>query len=177
MGEFFKGWRRKTGAATLVMACMLMGGWVRSEISEDTIILSDEHGRTIIETHSLLGIVHFSTWNLDWSECRLFSHYSDEIEESGPQSGEGVDRLLYWEAWKEDWLPNNPNMGRWKWLGIEYYVNYQDDDRQEMSFYGYLVPYWLIVTPLTLLSTYLLLSKPCKSTTKKSTEPIMIEGT
>jgi len=30
MGEFFKGWRRKTGVVTLVMACVFTGGWVRS---------------------------------------------------------------------------------------------------------------------------------------------------
>jgi len=30
MREFFHGWRRKIGVVTLVMACVLMVGWVRS---------------------------------------------------------------------------------------------------------------------------------------------------
>ena len=30
MREFFRGWRRKLGCVTLVMACALMGLWVRS---------------------------------------------------------------------------------------------------------------------------------------------------
>lgn len=30
MREFFKPWRRKLGVVTLVMACLLMAGWVRS---------------------------------------------------------------------------------------------------------------------------------------------------
>ena len=32
MREFFKPWRRKIGVVTLVMACVLMAGWVRSEM-------------------------------------------------------------------------------------------------------------------------------------------------
>ncbi len=30
MREFFRGWRRKVGCVTLVMACGLMGLWIRS---------------------------------------------------------------------------------------------------------------------------------------------------
>ena len=30
MGEFFSGWRRKIGVVTLVTACVLMAGWIRS---------------------------------------------------------------------------------------------------------------------------------------------------
>jgi hypothetical protein len=35
MGEYFKGWRRRLGVVTLVMACVFAAGWVRcSLISE-----------------------------------------------------------------------------------------------------------------------------------------------
>ena len=30
MGDFFKPWRRKIGVVTLVFACLVAGGWVRS---------------------------------------------------------------------------------------------------------------------------------------------------
>ena len=30
MRDFFKGWRRKVGCITLVMACLLISGWLRS---------------------------------------------------------------------------------------------------------------------------------------------------
>ena len=30
MGDFFRGWRRKAGLVTLVMACVLAVGWMRS---------------------------------------------------------------------------------------------------------------------------------------------------
>jgi hypothetical protein len=39
-----------------------------------------------------------------------------------------------------------------------------------------LVPYWSFVIPLTLFSSFLLLSKPLKSTSEKITEPVNTEG-
>src|SRR3954462_3489874 len=40
MREFFRGWRRKLGVATLVMACVFAAGWVRSLFHRDNINLS-----------------------------------------------------------------------------------------------------------------------------------------
>ena len=39
------------------------------------------------------------------------------------------------------------------------------------------VPYWSVVIPLTLLSAFLLLTKPHQSTPKKCTEPTTEEAT
>lgn len=39
MREFFSGWRRKVGCGALVMALVLMGGWIRSRVVQDQIIL------------------------------------------------------------------------------------------------------------------------------------------
>ena len=44
VGDFFKGWRRKAGLATLTMACVLMVGWMRSRVVSDEIMLTI-HGR------------------------------------------------------------------------------------------------------------------------------------
>ena len=38
MRELFRGWRRKVGLATLVMACLLMGAWARSYAVRDQIV-------------------------------------------------------------------------------------------------------------------------------------------
>src|SRR4051794_19488286 len=40
MRDFFKGWRRKLGCVTLVMACVFMAGWVRSIGISDWITLN-----------------------------------------------------------------------------------------------------------------------------------------
>ena len=37
MGNFFRGWRRKLGVVTLLLACVAMGGWVRSLVIKDRI--------------------------------------------------------------------------------------------------------------------------------------------
>ncbi len=43
MREFFHGWQRKAGVATLVMACLVTSVWLRSLTYEDTFRLS-QHG-------------------------------------------------------------------------------------------------------------------------------------
>lgn len=58
MREFFRGWRRKVGCVTLVMACVLTTGWVRS--------IGQSHavqfplGRQIAQTiESTMGVIVF----------------------------------------------------------------------------------------------------------------------
>jgi hypothetical protein len=37
MSGFFYGWRRKTGVVTLLMACVLMGAWLRCRSRDDVV--------------------------------------------------------------------------------------------------------------------------------------------
>ena len=39
MGDYFRSWRRKIGVVTLGMACVFAGGWVRSFIIADSVIV------------------------------------------------------------------------------------------------------------------------------------------
>ena len=39
LGNFFHGWRRKLGVVTLVLACVFMGGWMRSQFQFDDLEL------------------------------------------------------------------------------------------------------------------------------------------
>jgi len=48
MGQFFKGWRRKAGAVTLVVACVFMAGWVRSLYVEDCFYITTSHRDDIV---------------------------------------------------------------------------------------------------------------------------------
>jgi len=41
MREFFRGWKRKTSVATLLMACGLTVGWIRSYDTVDSINIVD----------------------------------------------------------------------------------------------------------------------------------------
>ena len=70
MGEFFNGWRRKTGCVTLVMACLLTDGWILSA------------SRTDIANFRLLGKQHIVS-----------------SEEQSIQWGAEVPHTILWDVW------------------------------------------------------------------------------
>jgi hypothetical protein len=62
MSEFFKGWRRKTGCVALVMACVLMGMWVRSRYLVDelsALMPLDVNNYTLM---SYSDCIHMTVW-------------------------------------------------------------------------------------------------------------------
>ena len=126
MGEFFRGWRRKVGVVTLVMALVAMVGWIRSGFV-------DEWVAVCLGERTLFVLV--STW-----------------------------RGLSLESWPG--MP--PDSPPFLWRSNQH--NPSDgltpDDGQLR------IPYCFIVIPLTLLSAFLLLTKPRKSIQKKTDEPI-----
>jgi hypothetical protein len=38
VGDFFKGWRRKTGLVTLAMACVLTVAWMRNYANRNQVV-------------------------------------------------------------------------------------------------------------------------------------------
>lgn len=71
MWEFFTGWRRKTGAATLVLALALVGVWARS-------FLSTNDSFRVWENHSLYSHNGFISWNIqhvDHSNLDVFGAF------------------------------------------------------------------------------------------------------
>jgi len=152
MGDFFKGWRRKIGCVTLVMSLVFMMGWIRS--------------------HGLRDSVFFPT---------------GKITESCVFSGEGfvgwanvlVNNPAYQPKvhWAFGGPPNvshtlnQPSVRiKWNWCGVFAYDFYTIGEA------SWILPYWFIVCPLTVLSAFLLLPKRKKSPPKKLTEPIPTEG-
>src|SRR5882757_6755381 len=73
MGEFFRGWRRKIGVVTLVMASVLTVGWTRSLTLHDCVDWNGTPWRYLAE--SCFGRLHFSsTCHLDYaSKFNCFS--------------------------------------------------------------------------------------------------------
>lgn len=65
MGEFFKGWRRKTGLATLLIACVLLAPWVRTWPASEGYLLHIEFRPSKIDfsfertDHVESGYTHF----------------------------------------------------------------------------------------------------------------------
>jgi len=147
MGGFFKGWRRKAGCVTLVMTLAFMGGLIRSlSITEEVNFASSPYSIEVIRSQD---------GHIIWvSHSDLASPYVPRF----PQwfSGEFhelhtffVDPEIAWRT--RSWLFAAGSLGQWTIFWV--------------------IPYWLIVLPLTLLSAYLLLVKPQVAKPQKTVEP------
>lgn len=147
MGGFFKPLRRKIGVVTLLMACVFTGVWVRSlrtsdqltlmKWNETSYVMASEHARIVFGRLSNAGISGIIGPYLDVPH--------DQIVSGG--------RLLHAADLKVEW--------RRQAYGFELGKRTRQEPRSsgtiELRFL--IMPYWSIVTPLTLLSVWLLLSK------------------
>lgn len=130
MRDFFKGWRRKVGCVTLVIACVLGIVWGRSYFIEDRFAFTKGDYRYAVGTGP--GSV---TW-----DCWL---------NNPPMSGIG---------WSSDWRnlqgPVQPRPA--------YYRAPPESALGQVQYESRSRPLWPYAVPLTLLSGWLVLSKPRK---------------
>lgn len=75
MREFFRGWRRKMGCVTLVMACALMGLWLRSGVIDD--LISFEYAGVDYMVLCQDGAISVGTSNSKSPSLFSFGHFSD----------------------------------------------------------------------------------------------------
>jgi len=169
MREFFKGWRRKLGVVTLLMACGLMAGWLRSQSVLDRFFFSQQHSM-----HPMLSMDGVVSWRIltpfgenlssGWSERPKW--ISSELTQNSINNYK-----LYWDDGDVHW--------HWQCIGFDFGAasferlsqvpgNANWMRREEI----WQIPYWAITIPLTLFSLWLLVWKPRKSTPKKIIEPI-----
>lgn len=150
MWSFFRGWRRKAGVVSLVIACIFASGWVRSFATTDWLSLSTRGPARsplkFVSSEASVAILtrRFPTLTermraFDLSVPDWYSRPAVNIE---IQPG-------HWFTW------------HWKLWGFGYATEKGLFNKQS----GYLLvmlPYWFLVFPPTLLSAYLLLWKPRK---------------
>lgn len=136
MHTFFHGWRRKAGIFTLVMACVVMAGWLRS------LFVFDLVGIHFGALHSLGIESKRQSLCVTWSEDTPAITTKTIIWLTLPPSIEGTD------------LPDDYKIGEFAWL-----INMDDEHP-----HGIIVaaPYWSVTIPLTILSAYLILWRPRK---------------
>ena len=157
MGEYFKPWRRRFGLMTLVMACVFLGLWVRSlAIYDCAICYCGLHTR-----HTVFSASHFIGYQYIYE--RLPERHPIFVRtnwgSNTPADGAShlfADTRITWH---------------WRWYGFsdcEYLENRLNGCRCRI----WIAPYWSIVIPLTMLTAFLLLSKPRKSTSDKLDEPV-----
>lgn len=143
MPTYFKPLRRKIGLTTLVVACVFAVGWIRSTVTFDNLIVNyrgsiyaigSRSGKTTWSHMTVLGLPNFElTANRPFisRQSRAASEYNDSPVPFGHI--------------------------RRNWNGFEY-LHWDDMTDEPTRKTRWIIPYWSIVIPLTLLSAWLLLS-------------------
>jgi len=161
---YFKPLRRKIGIVTLLLACVFMGGWVRSSFFIEGVYFPLEMKRSA----SLESYASSIIW--------MSQHGSD----SGPYPEFHSRRI----SDIDDRVFENP-LFQWRWQLCGFGFGNTVDGPKQVGNQIVIVPqitlavipYWSINIPLSLTSLWLLLSKPCKSIQKKINEATNAEGT
>lgn len=144
MRDFFRGWRRKIGCVTLVMACMLMGLWMRSDTTMDQLSYSPY---SVISIRGRIAAICDGR-TIPRNSQIFITHSAAEINNFQPDAYGNCPR------WWETQQPSE----RWDFAGYHLARNRQDSSPSfEIGF-----PNLSITIPLTLLSAYLLLWTPRK---------------
>ncbi|MDB5345400.1 MAG: hypothetical protein JWP89_3777 [Schlesneria sp.] len=156
MWSFFHGWRRKAGAVTLVMACAVLGMWLRGRLYSDSIICRVASHQAIAIALDERSLQWISLSESDKSPKRQF------VKDSQGRMQATAEYLIDPKL-KIDWdfgSTERPPM-----LEASYWLDWNDfrfgiatGDLGETRILT--MPYWTIVIPLTLLSAYLILWKP-----------------
>lgn len=141
MVEYLSGWRRKVGVVTLVMACVLAVGWVRCQSTFDSIRIPMALRRWI-HVDSRGGRLYLSDNSLAQGKVQF------RWEVTSPNSDES--RIMFRAS---DLSVHLLGMG----IGT---LDRPANPLKPTVKFAVIVNYWLLVIPLTLLSSYLLLSKP-----------------
>lgn len=154
MGGYFHGWKRRIGILTLLMACVITAGWVRNSFFIESILVA--FGRTSAAW----------LWSSDSALCLETHQIDDDVQlDDFPVFPQFFSRN---RNFSEDSIWRNIEdplfLLHRKWCGFGFDVN---DDSTIRT----VVPYWSLVLPTTLLSAWLLLSKPRQSTSKTIIEP------
>ncbi len=168
MYTFFHGWRRKAGVVSLVMACMLTAGWIRSLRMIDRIDLrwADDYSATVslLSMEGCLGCMN------GFQHDREISDRTEEL-----LTHNLVTRFPEWHSYRIDGimspLPETSRfespLAKWCWHHLRVGAGREVGVLAGGSFFrgtDWVVPYWLVVLPLTMLSAYLILWKPRKRT-------------
>ena len=144
MMDFFRGWRRKIGCVTLLLACVFMIAWMRSLLFLDYISLTG----WIVPGEKSSWIIASSEAGLEWE--RRWDEFESKREIQ-----------IEWYSIAHRMNHRTPRSGRydtdshWEFWGFQTDKSETDGDCS----CNWVVPYWSAVLPLTLLSAYLLFSK------------------
>lgn len=162
MPEFFQGWKRKVGCVTLAIALTCSVGWVRSIKNRESLYLTISNVRiAVISVDGRLGVLSVSHSNslekgFVWVTLPTASVY-------GLQH---VDAALLFNVGQGS---GSVFRSRWQFIGFDCGIIERQFIPMVQTQYLF-APYWSIAIPLTLLTTWLLLSKPPNTTAVRADE-------
>ena len=184
MREFFTGWRKKIGAVTLVMALMIVAVWIRSFRSTDIVNLHSIPNTSLMFISERSGIVFL------WMNNEAPQFTDGRLDDSYVLLGQNLrlNQIMPRELqpeWKFEWLGfqygNARDVkGAAAWVADIHEVfgsTVKASDFKGLIASVLVIPHWSVVMPLTLLSAYLLLSKPRIATSKTVADFITSEET
>ena len=153
MREFFRGWKRKLGVVTLMVACVLTGGWIRS--------LTHAESVRFVSGEKTDEIWLSGEGKIAWLRNQHSSHIS------GPPE---------WRSDPAYFFNSYFTFGKvtWKWRFLSFSATERLDDGSGVRKVCYIAPYWSIVLPMSLLSAWLLLSKTTNASASANIGAVII---
>lgn len=144
MFEFFRGWRRKIGCVTLMMALALTGVWLRSENVADEIRFTiGQRRHLIMSRHEKLS---WWGWNAG-DATEFYAPYMSRKLIPIPRENRLPRGAFNGSAFRE-----GPSDLTWALFDI--------DDTGTFEVKMWMLPHWQIALMLASISAYLLFSKP-----------------
>ena len=115
MREFFRGWKRKVGVLTLVMALVATGGWVRGQSYWDYVFIVSQSGSNGGSLH-----FHSSRQGLTWGKVE---HFIDATTYGASsfrvfRDTQPIDQLVL--SHLEMMVGPETIDWRWKWGGFDF---------------------------------------------------------
>lgn len=166
MRDFFRGWRRKVGCVTLLIALMFMIVWGRSYFYEDHIWIAFSRERAIA-VHTAVDRIAISG---EWQEAngrQSVTAAGATMIETKFDASKCFDWVAVPTEHSADYDPWGVTHWYWSWGRF----GYGEWDDGTLGFRMLVVPYWILILPLSLLSGYLILWKPHRALLPASEGP------
>ncbi len=165
MGNVFQGWRRKTGCVTLLMALTVLAAWGRSQISADTFSIPLAGGIQYQASLRQTDFCLIKTRTVELKTNEFVTYLDGDFFVS-------IHREPIDEKQSQETVESQPdgNVG-------EHVMSITGPTSVLIDCGQTVIPYWYLMTPLTLISAVLLLTKSRVTAPRQSVEPIKEKNT
>ena len=155
MWEYFPGWRRKFGLLSLFLAIICLSVWMRSHFAVDRFILNSNLRLIFVSGGGSFCVINAHSGRATVNGNKSIIAYFTPAAYLWRPSDKSSRKLDF--VWYSDPVPR-----------VELYMVSRTGTEKQIK----MIPYWPVVLSPTLLSAFLLLTKPRKSKQDKTSEPL-----